>query len=171
MMQIGGTTLCWGKGDVGDKSQVYSLLRDLFPSKEIPTNAQIAYNPKGKPYLPDHPHCHISVSHSGDFLLCGLSHSPIGVDIELLRPRRPSLPARVLAPEELRWFCSRGERWEDFYSLWVLKESLLKCQGTGIDRPLREVLVPTLEVDGHALWQGHHFYLFGTDQWRGALCI
>lgn len=168
IIQAGQVTLQQG---TGEKKQVYDLLRGLFSSHAIPVDANIAYTSEGKPYLPDYPNHHISVSHSGAQLFCGIGVHPVGVDIEVVRPRREQLAHRVFSIEEYQWFQQRGSQWEDFYSLWVLKEALLKCQGTGISRSLKEVSVPLLEVGEDALWQGYRFYLYGGEQWRAGVCI
>lgn len=168
MVQEGGFTLQWG---TGEKPQVYPLLRGLFPSYAIPTDTAIGYTPQGKPYLVDDPNHHISVSHSGQYLFCGIGTDPIGVDIEQIKPRKEQLASRVLSPEEYQWFQQQGSNWEDFYSLWVLKEALLKCQGTGISRSLKEVSVPLLKVGEHSLWQGYEFYLYGAEDYRAGVCM
>ena len=64
---------------------------------------QIARREGGKPYFPNHDGRHFNLSHSGDRALCALDGAPVGVDIQLVKEWRPSLPRRVCAPAELDW--------------------------------------------------------------------
>ena len=50
-------------------------------------------SPRGKPLFPGLDDHWFSLSHSGGIALCALSDRPVGVDVELVRPRRPGLPA------------------------------------------------------------------------------
>jgi len=85
----------------------------------------------GKPFFPDRPDIHFSVSHTDGAVLCAVSSGPVGCDVQIRRAISGRLPARVCAPEELLRF--------DFFELWTLKESWIKLCGR-LDRPLREVV-------------------------------
>lgn len=85
---------------------------------EIP---QVAKHPSGKPYFPDHPLIHFSVSHARGAVLVTLSDSICGCDIESLRPRAELLAPRIASQAELEEF--------SFLDLWVLKESYVKLVG------------------------------------------
>ena len=84
----------------------------------------------GKPFFPDRPDIHFSISHTDGAVLCAVSSAPVGCDVQIRRAVRDGLPERVCAPEELVWF--------DFFELWSLKESWIKLCGR-LDRSLREV--------------------------------
>ena len=73
-------------------------------------------SPRGKPLFQGLDDRWFSLSHSGGLALCALSLRPVGVDVELIRPRRAGLPAYVLSPEELARF---DGSWADFYRLWT----------------------------------------------------
>ena len=75
----------------------------------------------GKPYFPERPDIFFSLSHTTTHLLAAVSDSPVGADIETIRPVRAGVSERVCAPPELRQF--------DFFELWVLKESFIKVTG------------------------------------------
>jgi len=124
----------------------------------------------GKPYFPSLPHLHFNLSHSGDWALCALDGAPVGCDIELVRPRSARFPAYVLSPRELRWFQDRGADWGDFYTLWTLKEALVKCTGEGLRRHPRDISVPLLTPGETAPWEGFTFTALAGEGWRGAVC-
>ena len=95
-------------------------------------------SPRGKPCFPDRPDRWFSLSHSGGIALCALSSAPVGVDVELVRPRRAGLPAYALSEAEL---AGSDGTWEDFYRLWTLKESWCKREDISLFPP-REVPAP-----------------------------
>ncbi|WP_377158297.1 4'-phosphopantetheinyl transferase family protein [Roseateles sp. UC29_93] len=88
------------------------------------------------------PSGHINLSHSGDWLFAGACALPIGVDIEVLRPRRGDLlalsrqvhgEAQCAEIERLRTLGRDGDALAVFYGWWTLKEAWLKCRGRGLD--------------------------------------
>ena len=93
---------------------------------------QIARREGGKPYFPKHEGRHFNLSHSGDRALCALDGAPVGVDIQLVKEWRPSLPRRVCAPDELAWLEGRSDLWSAFALLWALKEARVKESGQGL---------------------------------------
>ncbi len=125
--------------------------------------------PGGKPCFSEHRDLHFNLSHSGPYALCAVSDAPVGVDIEAVRPRRESL-LRVLSQTELDWFQARGSRWEDFYCLWTLKESLCKQSGRGLDRRPEQIRVPLLGPGEAAFSSGLFFRTWGGEGWRAAVC-
>lgn len=114
-------------------------------------------SPRGKPEFAGKPGHWLSLSHSGGYALCALSDSgPVGVDIEVVRPRRAGLPAYVLSPEELARF--DGSR-EDFARLWTLKESWCKQEDVPLYPPRKVAAPPPCPHRSYA----------GPD-WRAAVC-
>lgn len=60
---------------------------------------ELARSGRGKPYFRHWPEKWFSLSHSGGLTLCALSDDgPVGVDVEVERPRRPGLMAYALSP-------------------------------------------------------------------------
>ncbi|SOB84380.1 4'-phosphopantetheinyl transferase family protein [Streptomyces sp. 1331.2] len=89
----------------------------------------------GKPYLPDHPGVHVSLSHTRGVVAAGAGYRPIGVDVEL-SARGGSLGAvarRVLAPAELAAVEADPEPDRAFLRQWVRKESLIKIGRATLD--------------------------------------
>jgi hypothetical protein len=114
-------------------------------------------SPRGKPYFPDWPHRWFSISHSGGLALCALSDDgPVGVDIELVRPRRPGLPDYVMAPaERVAW----DGTWADFSRVWTLKESWCKREDIPLYPPRNLVTPPPCPHQSYA-----------GEGWRAAVC-
>lgn len=97
-----------------------------------------AARPSGQPYLPDFPNLHISLSHSGNTVLCAVADVPVGVDVELPRAVRPGLAARWFDQHE-QALIARDE--SVFFDLWMAKEAVLKEIGCGLAHGLRAVSV------------------------------
>ncbi|WP_431049741.1 4'-phosphopantetheinyl transferase family protein [Roseateles sp. L2-2] len=88
------------------------------------------------------PSGHVNLSHSGDWLFAGGCALPIGVDLEVLRPRRGDLlalsrqvhgDAQCAEIERLRALGRDDDALAAFYGWWTLKEAWLKCRGRGLD--------------------------------------
>ena len=97
----------------------------------------------GKPYLAKEPDIHFNLSHSGEWAVCAISSSPVGVDIQHCDEGRRDVASRFFHREEIRYLDSLPQfrRDEGFYRLWTLKESFVKATGRGLDLPLRSFWV------------------------------
>ena len=113
-----------------------------------------AFGPEGKPWLPDRPGLHFSLSHSGELVLCSLSDAELGCDVETPRRVNAALVRRFFHPDEQRWLFSlpQGEQDAAFLRLWTLKESYVKAIGLGLSLPLDAFCVLP-EGEGYALTQ------------------
>lgn len=161
--------MVWKMGE-GD---AYVLLASLLAEERgIEPLPPIACSERGKPWFPSYPDLHFSVSHSGSLSLCALGEAPLGADIERVRPRSGGLPRYALSDREYAWFQSRGSRWEDFDTLWTMKEARVKCTGEGIfHAPAREISVPLLGPGEKGDWEGFVFTSLSGEGWRGAVCL
>ena len=77
---------------------------------------------KGKPYIKDNP-VYISISHSGDFAAAAFHNSPVGIDIEVLRPVDIRLKNRICTNRDLVF---RGCARENFFfpvRRWTVQEN------------------------------------------------
>lgn len=79
----------------------------------------------------------VTISHCADVVLCAAGDVPaLGVDVELLRPRRDwsALAAFVLHPQERSALETAPDayRWEGFYRAWTRKEAIAKALGVGV---------------------------------------
>ena len=102
---------------------------------------EISYTELGKPYLPGN-EFYFSLSHSGKIALCGVSHQPMGCDIELKRERLPRI-ANVFSAKESSEFSllDEAEKINFFFQLWTCKESIVKWMGKGITVPFKTLSV------------------------------
>ncbi len=155
------------------------LLADVL---QIPDGSCLHKESFGRPYADGFPP--FSLSHSGDLCVLAVNGgeagaSPVGVDTEQLVPRDPHRLRRLLLPEEQVWADSvraadpSGQEGmvflRAFYTLWTLKESVIKACGRGLSLdPRRLCVLPlteggcitaagedwcavTLEQDGHII--------------------
>lgn len=92
----------------------------------------------GRPFLrPPLAHVDCNWSHSGGYLLAGfVEHARIGVDIELIQPRRKvdEIAARYFTAAEQDWLerLNGRNKIRAFHRLWCCKEAILKAQGRGL---------------------------------------
>lgn len=86
----------------------------------------------GKPYFPDLPWLHFSVSHSGEYWACAMASTEVGLDLQMhTRGRKEQISARFFHPWENEYLRSCG--YEGFFDIWSAKESYVKYTGQGID--------------------------------------
>ncbi|MBK5941387.1 4'-phosphopantetheinyl transferase family protein [Halochromatium roseum] len=126
-----------------DADRYRSLIAALLPRLLIShrhqqplAQIQVERGPTGKPFYPDDPKLHFNLSHSGRFVALAFSASPVGVDVEQMRPIRDwdAIAKRFFAVEEQQWLArfDHAERRHRFVTLWSRKESLLKATGEGV---------------------------------------
>ena len=110
---------------------------------------KIALSEYGKPYLPQLPDFHFSLSHSGNMALCAVSPVPVGCDIELPHKFDPAIARRFFHKTECAWLFSQpeAEQRDAFFRLWTCKESFIKALGLGLFQPLDSFsVIPGEEV-------------------------
>ena len=93
----------------------------------------------GKPCL-DSPNDSVffNISHSGDWVVCVLSSSPCGIDIEFIKETDFGIAKRFFTQEEYESLMSQPAHYRTkyFFMLWTLKESYIKTDGRGLSLPL-----------------------------------
>ncbi len=106
---------------------------------------KIAYAPYGKPFLLSHNGIKFNVSHSGDYVVCAISSTEIGIDVEKIRDINCiQIANRFFTTEENNYLNNTQNRQnivENFYEIWTLKESLVKAIGTGLSFGLKSFSV------------------------------
>ncbi len=85
-----------------------------------------------------------NISHSGNMVACAVADTPIGIDIEQIRPVHLSIAKRIFTQEELRSLFGYAPTAADFakipddamllrfFEIWTAKEAYGKCVGTGL---------------------------------------
>ncbi len=112
--------------------RIRSLLKhELSRRCGIPaTEIHFSYGAHGKPSFPQ---CEFNISHSGDCLCMAFHHTPIGIDVEKIRPRAMNrLAPRFMAAEQLAAFRERGCPVDEFFACWCAAEALVKQAGDTI---------------------------------------
>ncbi|MDD5228007.1 MAG: 4'-phosphopantetheinyl transferase superfamily protein [Methylococcales bacterium] len=122
--------------DVTPKQTSQPFLRQVLSYYISENDFIIERGEFGKPYLRDFQELHFNVSHSGEKLLIAISNSPVGIDIERIKPRKSldSLVKKCFAlSEQNYWFAlSENEKLTVFYDFWTRKEAVVKGIGRGI---------------------------------------
>lgn len=144
LLQYGACEILACKKEEGIRGEEDVCWRQLPLAQVIegipgPLPLQVAYGPKGKPYI-----CqvswHYNLSHSGDLAALAISDAPVGIDVQQMRPYRDPLVKRFFAKEETAAYerlsseniLERESRTDLFYTLWCRKEAYGKLLGTGL---------------------------------------
>lgn len=106
------------------------------------SSATLRCKSNGQPYLSG---CdlHVSISHCQEAVACAVSRTPVGIDIERIRPIDLQICRHVCTPEELTYLladtllpdsgeCSDPDVLSRFFEIWTAKEAYYKKCGTGI---------------------------------------
>ena len=99
---------------------VRTLLKTLSGEEK-----EIAYQPNGKPYLPDHSY-HISISHTKGYVAMVLNEEKaVAIDIEMISPRILKIKDRFLSGKEAESISADNEI-VHLLLHWSAKESVFK---------------------------------------------
>lgn len=112
------------------------MVKELYGREEF----TLAFNENGKPMLD---FCFFSISHSGDYAVCAVSDSPVGVDIEHMKSfkQRDKYMLFTLRESEYVNECDCQNR---FYTLWTRKEAYVKAKGGVISDAAKTELVTSV---------------------------
>ncbi len=128
-------------------SMLSSLLGELLAKVAINKNFNIDINKinfgkikNGKPVILNFDNIYFNISHSENQVICGISNSVIGIDIEHLdrKINIKALSKRFFSVEEEIYIKNSF----DFLKIWTLKEAYLKAVGIGISGGLKNFTVP-----------------------------
>ena len=78
---------------------------------------------------------YFNISHSGTKVTVGIHNSEVGIDIQKIRPVNMRLVDRFFTSGEDEYINLNVQK---FHEVWCLKESYLKCIGTGLTINLNE---------------------------------
>lgn len=105
-----------------------TLKRELARRLDTPASElHLSMTEHGKPILPGSP-LHFNLSHSAEHLCIAFHSSPVGVDIQLSRPKAATerLAARIMCPQQLQAWRARGATAAEFFDCWCTAEALVK---------------------------------------------
>lgn len=114
------------------------LLALVLERSGVPRRDQVfARTGLGKPYLPDRPDLHFSLSHAGPWAVCAVGDSPLGVDVEAPRCTM-AVARRYFHPREVEYLeaLPRETQKAALCRLWTAKEAYVKFLGRGLTMPL-----------------------------------
>ncbi|MGN0452553.1 MAG: 4'-phosphopantetheinyl transferase family protein [Ruminococcus sp.] len=125
----------------------YSLLEKTLSQFPKARDKKIYADEKGKLHL-EQDSLFLSLSHSGDYVACAVSHHPVGIDIEEIHPINCAVIKRVCCSEEI-FYVYKYESEDEIYKkilagkiseeetkrflhIWTAKEAFLKLTGEGL---------------------------------------
>ena len=92
------------------------LVYDLLKKHTNIVSAQLHCKENGQPYLSG---CqlHVSISHCGQTVACAISETPVGIDVERIRPIDLNICRFVCVPEETQYLSTdmqKGRYWVQY---------------------------------------------------------
>ena len=104
-----------------------------------PARTEIAESSRGKPFLPDVPDFHFSLSHAGVWVMCAVWSRPVGCDVERIGRGDLRIARRFFHAEEAAALERETdpEAWNRLFTrIWTRKEAFLKRTGEGLYQPM-----------------------------------
>lgn len=95
----------------------------------------IYYNEFKKPYTKN---IFFNVSHSGNYVTLVKDKEEVGIDIEFIDKSKVKLSNKIFTQSELDWI-NELDSDNRFFYLWVIKESVIKAIGKGLNVPLQTI--------------------------------
>jgi 4'-phosphopantetheinyl transferase len=124
----------------------YEMLTELLASTPytLHPTPSFLYNEYRAPYLENGPY--FSISHCKQGIAVAVSETPIGIDIEAIRPFNEGLMRKTMNSEEQTYILSSLNPEIEFIRLWTRKEAYVKMQGTGIIADMHDILCNATNV-------------------------
>ena len=144
------------------------------------TELVFGLNEYGKPVLIKPDGIHFNISHSGEWVACAVADSPVGIDIEMIKPVDYKIAERFFSEKESFFLINQSEetRLKYFYMLWTLKESYIKAEGRGLSIPLNSFTVdlkgnPIIIRDENNLIKNktHCYFEVQPDKYVLSICV
>lgn len=103
-----------------------------IPAREL----RLQRDGRGKPFLPDFPGLHYSLSHTDGLAFLGVGDEPVGVDAQRIGPVSSGVVRRCFGEKEAAW-CAGSD--EACTAVWTRKEAAVKWTGQGLAQSLRGI--------------------------------
>lgn len=151
------------------------LKRAVFEEYSINTDElTIEKGEHGKPYFSEREDIFFNISHSGDYVAAAVWDTPIGIDIQIVRPVKEGLIRKLCNDTEKSFIEKSEDKDKAFVTLWALKESYIKAIGKGMSFPMKEVNFSLENFDGEAKGelsnQSGYFYVKDYGEFVLAVC-
>lgn len=148
-------------GIINQSSKNHSILGRVLLSYVLSENDRneklsFTYGSNGKPYLRDS-RAFFNISHSGDYVVCSISESEIGCDVQTVGKYNPRIAERFFTEKEKLFLEESENQPHDFTKLWTLKESVLKKTGEGITKGLDSFCFADCLKENNFKKFGYHF--------------
>ena len=119
------------------------VLKRICEDNGINISEEIDVGKNGKPYIKSHPMLQYNISHSGNCVFGSSGSMEVGCDIEIDDAANLNVAKRFFSDRENAYLLSLPEHERDkaFFKLWTLKESFVKCVGSGFSLPLNKFSV------------------------------
>ena len=131
----------------------YGHYRDIMAQygAALPKEVEIVRKEGEKPRF-DTEEAYFNLSHSGGVMMLGISHSPIGVDIEKIRDI-----------DYKKFDFIDADDLEDFFEKWTERESYLKFTGEGLSAFRREI-PSEAHFEHFPVWDEYHACVCADEQ-------
>lgn len=146
---------------LGDVLARYAICKRLGVKN---SNLIFGTNDYGKPILREPNGIHFNISHSGNWVVCAVDDTAVGIDVEIIKPIDHRVAERFFSEDEYISLINQPEetRLKYFYMIWTLKESYIKMEGKGLSIPLNSFTV-RIKSNGISVYienknQKLHFY-------------
>ena len=116
-----------------------SLLLEYVLGKRGVSEFVYSYGKHGKPCLAGREDIRFNISHSGERVMCALSDTPVGCDVERVSAVATGLEKRVLTVREIDIYERLDGREKTFFRFWTAKESFIKAIGEGMSVSLGDI--------------------------------
>lgn len=108
-----------------------------------------------KPFIKNQ-EVHFNISHAGNLVVCGISKSIIGVDIEYVDPKINYNDFKSqMTPNEFNKIHFSEDKVRSFFTYWTEKEAVIKAHGKGLLIPLQSFEI----FENQTLIEQEKFYL------------
>ena len=130
----------------------------------------VRYGPAGKPCFGGAgAQLHFNLSHCERGAACGISAAAVGVDMQELVCDYETLLDRVCKTKKKRRIQQAEKPVQLFTAFWALKESYVKCLGTGLDDDLPQLDFSAMQENQGQLY-GHSFQVWEKNGYMLAEC-
>lgn len=98
-----------------------------------------------------------SLTHSGDIAALAVGDHEVGIDIEKIEPYDERVAARFFAPEEYAYWREADDKDQAFFTIWTIKESIMKGTGRGLSLSPADFSILPLNSRKHVI-DGEEWY-------------